>query len=395
MKLKISKLQPQFLLWFMSILFVGVILSWITFANVQLTLLNAIIFAVFSLIFLMGQAKIHRHKHLKLMMLDFIDQFIIALSVHKTLLATLQSVVELSDERIKNEINAIGEVDPLQKLEYLETLFKDNIYQAFLTNIKAHNEQGGDVLQATSVLLKEVAEERGLIIKNQQLINQKLIELLTGWFFVFLIILMLRFAVTDIYQNLLKNNIFVYGLQAFIFLILISLIIFNYVALMVYLPKKASKTKKNTYISTNSFVELFTLFRISLSGGTNVYKTLEHVATLSEGPISQALLTLLANIKSNGNVSPFIEFSRRFNEPLVKHMLINMYQMMVNGGDVNILYEFNYLFDRLYEVNAHKNYRQSQRSFENITQLPMLGAGLLVILIMVGVIGLLGTMLYV
>ena len=43
-------------------------------------------------------------KNKKVMVLNFIDQFIISLSIHKTLLASVKSVEELSEIAIKKGI---------------------------------------------------------------------------------------------------------------------------------------------------------------------------------------------------------------------------------------------------------------------------------------------------
>lgn len=395
MKKKIKKRSFEPIIQILSILLVGAIISYVTFVDLKMLVINLIVFSIFAYFYIERSVKASGIETTKLIMLTFIDQYIASLSVHKTVLAAFNNTLEVSDVRIKNELMSFTEVDPLEKIEFLASIFTANIYQSFIKNVKTYNEIGGDILLSSSFLLKEIAEERTLIMKNRQLTSQTLIELLTGWFFVFLIVLMLKFAVTDIYHQLLMNPIFSYGLEAFILLILVSVFMHKYVTSQMYLEKKVKRQKKVKYISINDFVESFSYFRINLSSGTNVYKSLEMTAMQSQGEIGQELYHLINEIKVRQNVTPFIDFSARFNDPLVKHIMINIYQMMINGGDSSLLFEFNHLFDRIYETNASLNYQHLKQSYENINQMPMLGSGVLVILIMAGVIGLLGTMLYV
>ena len=395
MNKKIKKRSLEPFIQFLSILLVGAVISYVTFVDQRMLVINLILFSIFAFFYIERSIKATGIESTKLIMLTFMDQYIASLSVHKTVLAAFNNTLDVSDARIKNELMSFTEVDPLEKIEYLASIFKDNIYQSFIKNVRTYNEIGGDILLSSSFLLKEIAEERTLIMKNRQLTNQTFIELLTGWFFVFLIILMLRFAVTDIYHQLLMNPIFSYGLEVFILLILFSVYMHKHVTSHMYLEKKVKRQKKVKNLSINDFVESFSYFRINLSSGTNVYKSLEMTATQSQGGIGQELYQLINEIKVQQNVTPFIEFSSRFNDPLVKHIMVNIYQMMINGGESSLLFEFNHLFDRIYETNARLNYHHLKRSYENINQMPMLGSGVLVILIMAGVIGLLGTMLYV
>lgn len=395
MNKKTHKLSLEPVIQFLTILLLGLSISYVTFDDQGLMLLNLFVFSFFAFFYIQRSLKAKAIENTKLMMLTFIDQFIASLSVHKTLLAAFNNTLEVSDERIKNELRTFSEVDPLEKIEYLASIFKANIYQSFIKNIRTYSEIGGDILLMSSFLLKEVAEERTLMMKYRQLTNQTFIELLTGWFFVFLIILMLKFAVSDIYLQLLMNPIFTYGLEMFILLILASVYMHKYVTSQIYMEKKIRRRKKMKHLSINDFVESFSYFRNNLSSGTNVYKSLEMTATQSQGDIGQELFHLINEIKIQQNVTPFIHFSSRFNDPLVKHIMVNIYQLMINGGESSLLFEFNHLFDRIYETNTALNYHHLKQHYENINQMPMLGSGILVILIMAGVIGLLGTMIYV
>lgn len=373
----------------------GLGISLVCFTNIFFHQLNLLVFVCFAFYTFFTTSKIKKSEIKNLAMLDFIDQFIISLSIHKTLLATMQSVEELCDELVKKELASFTQGEALEKIEFLSHFFKHTIYEAFLDIVKTYFEQGGEILQASTALLKEVAETRTKALSIKQLNQQKLAELISGWIFVFLIIIMLRFVVSDIYQQLLLNLSFVYGLQAFIILIIFSFIIYFRIVLTSFTDTVYKVKVTEKYIPVQQFVKTFSLFRMNLIGERNIYKSLEKTANFSEGVISHHLLTLVGELKVSTGLSPFVNFAEKFKEPIVKHIMINVYQMMVEGGDIGTLYEFNYLFDRLYELDSQITFNAVKRKHENLSQMPLLGSGLLVLLIMAGVIGMLGNFLYV
>ena len=120
----------------------------------------------------------------------------------------MNSVEELSEANIKSELKSFTENEPLEKLDYLGHYFGHPIFNAFLDIVHTYLEQGGDILKSSSALLKEVAETRANRISIKQLHERKLAELIVGWCFVLMIIVMLRFVISDIYQSLLDNPIF-------------------------------------------------------------------------------------------------------------------------------------------------------------------------------------------
>lgn len=395
MKHKKQTVRHFSILIFFATLMIGLLMSFLIFSKIYYHQINLVVFSFFGFLFAYKQHHLHLKAKKMASMLNFVDQFIITLSIHKTILATMNSVEELSEANIKSELKSFTENEPLEKLDYLGHYFGHPIFNAFLDIVHTYLEQGGDILKSSSALLKEVAETRANRISIKQLHERKLAELIVGWCFVLMIIVMLRFVISDIYQSLLDNPIFTYGLQAFLVLILMSFV--GYFRIVMATEKRKSRKMKKTdkWIPVHEFVQTFSLFRMNLTGTGNVYKTLERTANFSHGTMNVYLYELVGQLKNSTSINPFISLASHFKEPLVKHILINIYQLMINGGDSAMLFEFNYLFDRLYELNSVALYEEVKRKHETLAQLPMLGSGLLVMLIMVGVIGLLGSVMYV
>ncbi len=393
-KTKKSLINSQTILLVLVTTVLGAFLSYLSFDRMLYYQINTGLYFVFSIYFSSVQNAIKRSQKRRQSMLNFIDQFIITLSIHKTLRVTLKSVEEVCDEEIRQELVSFQDGEPQEKLEYLSHYFSSYIYEAFLDIINTYLEAGGNILQASSILLKEVAEERTRLMKTKQIHLQKFAELIVAWVFVFFIIALMRYIVSDIYLTLLDNPIFINGLIGFNVFILSSFVVYYTIVLQNEVRKKTPK-HTSKYLPVEDFVRTFTLFRMSMYPSSNVYKTLEKTASLSQGPMSIHLLNLVGELKVTTSIAPFLTLSEKFNEPLVRHILIHIYQMMVNGGDSTMLFEFNYLFDRLYELNSDRLIHRLKRQYENLAQMPMIGSGMLVMLIMVGIIGLLGSFLYV
>lgn len=388
-----KNIKVRSLLIVLSMGLVGLVTSVLTFNGVFHHQIMLCLFLGFGLIFTGYNRKLKSSHDKRISMFDFIDQFILSLSVHKTMINALASVYEISDKTIKKELDSFLDGEGLEKIEYLAQYFNHPMYEGFLDIIRLYLIEGGNIVNSSSILMKEIAEERSFLMRTNHLHQVKLVELVISWLFVFLVVIMLRLSVSEMYQNLLKSDFFVIGLFVFFILILLSITFHSHVSFSIYqLEKKGAKNKQ---LETKDFVETFTFFRMGLHGGTNVFVALDKVATNTRGPIVDELLILTSTLKTNVSVLPFITFAENFREPLVKHILINIYQLMVNGGDASILFEFNYLFDRLNEINSESSYRAITKRYENIAQIPMVGTGLLVILIMAGVISILGMYMYV
>lgn len=388
-----KKRDPSFLMITFICAILGYIFGYLTFENRIYRLIVLSLFLLFSLYYSSNKVKLTRLQIKKVLMYDFIDQFILSLSIHKTINNALAGIYDVLDYQLKKELDTYADESGIEKIEYLTTYFSNSLYEAFLEIIRTYLNEGGEILDASSLLLKEISEKRSLLLKENAIHQSKLIELLVGWFFVFLIIMMLRYTVTDMYAKMLLSPFFSGGLILFYLLVLTSIALTFSIRGNGY--KKSSKKRNLKYIETAQFVKVFTIFRMGLNKNTNVFKALEKVKDSIEGPLTQELQILLSSLNNTISVAPFVSLGEKFKEPLIKHILISVYQLMINGGSVAQLFEFNYLFDRLNEINTESSLRILNKKYENLLQLPMLGTGLLVILIMAGVISLIGSFLYV
>lgn len=314
---------------------------------------------------------------------DFIENFILSLSVFKTLLATRDDVYELSSKSLQNELALVSHLDVLEQLQYLRQFFNNRLYDVFLSTITFYSEQGGDILNLSELLLKETQRQRAKIIREDKYANSVLINLLTNWGFVFLIVFALRFLLADMYITFLNDKTFILGLNGFLGLFYFS--IYNFIHLK-YKPLK--KDKKN--ISLNEFSEAFTYFRIILETNSNVYTALKTTKNYLENLIYEQFVILISDIEFDETVKPFVKFSRNFTQPLLKHICIMIYQFAKTGGEKASLYEFNYMFNEVATISQSEMDETYKRRFESVGLMPMLGTGLIMLVMMIGVLSQVG-----
>src|SRR5574344_1505070 len=91
MKKKIKKQSLEPIIQFLLILLVGAIISYVTFVDQRMLVINLIVFSIFAYFYIERSIKAAGIESTKLIMLTFIDQYIASLSVHKTVLAAFNN----------------------------------------------------------------------------------------------------------------------------------------------------------------------------------------------------------------------------------------------------------------------------------------------------------------
>ncbi|HKM10781.1 MAG: hypothetical protein WCX47_01860 [Bacilli bacterium] len=142
------------------------------------------------------------------------------------------------------------------------------------------------------------------------------------------------------------------------------------------------------------FAAIFTNFRIYLGHGRNVYQALQLCQEHASNNLRPLLENLIFMIDHDQSVRPFMEFSTHFVHPLIEEVVIAMYQMIDAGRDSRYLWHFNYLFSKYDEQIAEQKYQQKSKTLERINMSAMLGAGILVVALAVGIIQMIGGVMY-
>lgn len=142
----------------------------------------------------------------------FINAFIVSLSIKSSLPGAYESAMAaMGDNFITNEEN-LDTFDQKEKLENLNKYFHFHTFSLFLDLIDIYEEHGGDILSMSHYLLEENRLVEEYIAENNSIARKKITEFAILWFLTLLIIIILRFALSQFYSSLTKQMFYVIGI---------------------------------------------------------------------------------------------------------------------------------------------------------------------------------------
>ncbi len=153
------------------------------------------------------------------------------------------------------------------------------------------------------------------------------------------------------------------------------------------------KPKVKSNLTINTFIDVFTHFRVALDSDANVYQALTATLAITKGEMYIKLDELIKLINTDHTVQPFITFASAFKNRFITHIMINVYMLINHGLNVKRLWQFNYIFETLtkeYGAEVIENHRSSLERFEILLYL---GTGIMMFTLMTSVLSLIGTVL--
>ena len=139
---------------------------------------------------------------------QFIDSFILALSVKETISGAMESVVPLMDKRFQDEVSGLEHLSDQEKLTYLKKFYPFSIYELFLNIIDIYQERGGNIFDISAYLMEVLRQEEESLSKSKAIGYRKMVEFVTLWGFSLLILVIMRFALFDLYMDMSSSFLF-------------------------------------------------------------------------------------------------------------------------------------------------------------------------------------------
>ena len=173
-------------------------------------------------------------------------------------------------------------------------------------------------------------------------------------------------------------------------MLLIIAIVFLPLLDYLYLSRYGDATKKLQEVRNNEFISLLSYFEIFISNHNNVYKSFELLVSYSSEWMKERILNLLDEIDNDKSVTPFINFSNNFTYLVVQNVMISIYQMIEQGESQYALNQFDYLFSSLNETLYHEKVIKREKSLDTLNSFPLIGAGIITILLTFSVMSILG-----
>ena len=156
---------------------------------------------------------------------QFINSYLISLSIKGSLTAARESCYGTADSGTKEVIDSIKDLDEEEKLSYLCKYFKFDLYRLFLDTIKVWREQGGDILMMSQYLINQVRLKEEYLIHCESVHRSKLIEFFVLWGITLTILTSLRFALSQFYSRIIHATFFQVAVVVLFLFVLLSIYI--------------------------------------------------------------------------------------------------------------------------------------------------------------------------
>ena len=136
----------------------------------------------------------------------FINNFVIALSIKKSIKGALESTVSSMPQSFIDIYEGIDNMNDHEKINYLSSYFSFHVYKLFVQVLSFWEEDGGDILNMSKYLISEVRNNEEYLSRVNSLNNKKYGEIAVLWVFCLIIVVVLRFSLKDFYE-MIKNQL--------------------------------------------------------------------------------------------------------------------------------------------------------------------------------------------
>lgn len=158
--------------------------------------------------------------------LMFINNFIITLSINQSINETYNILKESFSRGLLNQTKLIVHLNEEEQIHYLSKYFELNVYEVFLNLLDQYIYNGGDILKIAQILLFDIRATEEMLENHLSTLVKKIVEFASLWGMSFLIVLIIKFSLTNFLSDILSSNLFLVGLLAFFSIFYINLTIF-------------------------------------------------------------------------------------------------------------------------------------------------------------------------
>lgn len=168
----------------------------------------------------------------------FVNNFVIALSIKKSVRGALESTVGSMPQNFIDIYEGIDNMNDHEKINYLATYFPFHVYRLFTQILAFWEEDGGDILAMSKYLVSEARNNEDYLSRTESMNSRKYGEIFILWVFCLVIVIALRFSLKDFYDSIKSQLIYIVGI-----IMLMGIILFS----MFLLIKKATKIEIKGY----------------------------------------------------------------------------------------------------------------------------------------------------
>lgn len=160
-----------------------------------------------------------------------------------------------------------------------------------------------------------------------------------------------------------------------------------------YYSKQKKTKKQKVILSEKEFVTLFTYFKVYIANGFTVYSAIKEITAFASPSLKNELENFLAKVDQDKSIQPYIDFAHIFKPIIYEQFMISVYQMVEEGTSGLYLQQFDRIFFKLSEVVYQEEEAKRARKIATLGASPLIGAGLIIVLITIGVVAIIGEMI--
>ena len=156
----------------------------------------------------------------------FINSFIVTMSVKESLDDAYESGIRLENKEFNEETANLESMPIYDRIVYLRKYFNLAVYKMFINVLDLYQDQGGNILNISDALMRETTRTEKALADSVSTGEKHLFEFIVLWSLTFLILVFLRFGISEFYMVMLSSPLFMALLVFFFVLLLISIHVF-------------------------------------------------------------------------------------------------------------------------------------------------------------------------
>ncbi len=218
---------------FLYALIITTLIAWLMSLMIQDVILTSIggsvALGLFGYAFFL-QAQFRHLDQLRSLSFYFMNQFILTLSVKTSIASTLTELYPSLHPLIRRALDDDEGLPAIDTLKRLNVLLDFPLYSIFLHMIDIHIHHGGSIIDMTDMLLSRARREEIEWYEKRLTIKKKLGQLILLWLLNFLILLFVRFGLSEIFVDVFPTLIFKMFILVFVLVFALSCFVFFYQA---------------------------------------------------------------------------------------------------------------------------------------------------------------------
>lgn len=206
-------------------LIVGVI-AFVALENIFVAASVFVIYLIVSIFLILPKLK--KYEFIKVRYHEcyhFINNFIISLSIKKSISGALETTVGSMPSEFIDLYSGLENMSENEKLDYLSSYFEFYDYSLFLQIIYIWQEEGGDIIAMSKYLIGNIRSNEEYISQVDTIARRKYIEIGILWAISLSIVVILRFALSQFYDRVKGQLLFIVSIS----------MVFAFVLLTIYL----------------------------------------------------------------------------------------------------------------------------------------------------------------